>query len=470
MPDKSNYPPLKEKDLPRPPHWSRALGVGVVVMGLAIGTGELIMWPNLTVRFGLSILWGAFIGILFQYFINREVARLSIATGESFFTTSSRILSYLAPFWLISAFILYIWPGWAGAIGTSLTALTGLGNHILWAWASLILVLLLTLKGRVAYKVLEKGLMITVPLFFILLVTISIQNLAWQDLAKGAAGLFSIGWLPDDIDIPMFLAAVVFAGAGGLLNLAVSLWYRDKQFGMGSYIGRITNPITGKQEAVPATGFTFKPNERNIKNFKGWMRLVDIDQGLIFFCLGLLTLFLLSLNSYVVLKPKGLVPEGLQVAVVQANIFGEKWGIWGYNLFLFMTSLMLFSVMWALLDAFTRIVSDIIYVNSKSGPLKKYFSFAKNLSLSSLYYILITTIVFSGIILLPFNTPLIFLKVSAVLAGAVMALYTPILAYAVNTKLPKEVRPSLITNIALVSASVFYLVFSVLILKARLFP
>ena len=82
------YPALQKRDLPAPPHWSKAIGVGVVVMGLAIGTGELILWPHLITKHGLGLLWLALLGIIFQYFINQEVARHEIATGEGFFTTS----------------------------------------------------------------------------------------------------------------------------------------------------------------------------------------------------------------------------------------------------------------------------------------------------------------------------------------------------------------------------------------------
>lgn len=70
-----NYPALEKRPLPKPPHWSKAIGVGVVVTGLAIGTGELILWPHLITKHGLALLWLALLGILFQYFINKEIAR-----------------------------------------------------------------------------------------------------------------------------------------------------------------------------------------------------------------------------------------------------------------------------------------------------------------------------------------------------------------------------------------------------------
>lgn len=463
----SDFSPLITRELPSPPHWKQALGVGIVMMGLAIGTGELILWPHLITKHGLGILWLAMLGISFQYFINQEVARHTLATGESFFTASSRVFKWSAMFWLASAVLLYIWPGWAGAIGTTLTELFGMGNYLIWAWIALGLILLLTFSGKVAYVILERSLKITVPAFFLMLVIISFFNLDWPTIKLGLAGLMNFGNVPATVDINVLLGAVVFAGAGGMLNLCVSLWYRDKQVGMAKYIGRITNPITGKTEAVPTTGFTFDMTAENKKKWRGWMRYVKIDQGIIFWLLGFITLFLLGLNAYAVLTPRGLVPEGLQVAVVQAHIFGEKLGPWGYKLFLVMASLMLFSVMWTVIDALTRIVSDIIYTNSRAGRLKKYFFPLSKLSLNHLYYILIVAVVAIGAALSPLKQPLTLLTISAVLGGATMAIYTPFLIYLNNFCLPKALRPSWFTNIVMGMISIFFLYFSIAIIRSH---
>ncbi len=458
------FPPLENRPLPPAPHWKKVLGVGFIVMGLVVGTGELIMWPHLVTKFGPGILWAAFLGISFQYFINQEVARHALATGESFFTSSARILKWLAPLWFLSAFILYIWPGWAGALGTTLHELFGFGSHFVWALLSLALVLILTFSGRIAYSILERTLKIIVPIFFVLLLVVSFMNLKISHLKEALAGLVNFGWIPKDIDFNVFLAAIVFAGAGGLLNLCISLWYRDKQAGMGRYVGRIANPITGKPEAVSATGYTFEPTAENLKKWKHWMKLIKIDQGIIFWFLGLITIILISLNAYAVLAPKGLVPEGLNVAVAQAHIFGEQWGLWGFKLFLLMAFLMLFSTMWAVIDAFTRIISDIIYVNSRTGPFKRFLSGLKNISLHYLYYGLITILVIIQAILIPFKTPLGYLTISAVLGGLAMAIYVPILLYLNNRRLSKPLRPGWITNIVLFFAFLFYFALSIKII------
>lgn len=459
--NKEQFPALIKKDLPPPPPWQKALGVGVVVMGLAIGTGELILWPHLIVKHGLVLLWLAFLGITFQYFINQEVARYTIATGESFFTASARVFKWSAIFWLIAAPLLYIWPGWASAIGTTLKELFGFGQHIFWAMLPLGLVLILTYSGKVAYTVLEYSLKIIVPLFFVMILIISFLNVDLNTLKEALIGLLSFGVIPENVDINVLLGAVVFAGAGGMLNLCVSLWYRDKQTGMAAYIGRITNPITGKAEAIPATGYFFEPNKENLQKWYGWLRYVRIDQGVIFWFLGFLTLFLLSVNAYAVLAPRGLVPEGLQVAVVQAYIFGEQWGPIGFKLFLVMAFLMLFSVMWTVIDALTRIVSDIFYTNSRSGPLKRYFSCLENVSLNTLYYVIITIVAVVGAFLIPFRQPLTLLVISAVLGGLTMAIYTPLLVYINNTRLPKPLRPSWLTNLIMALISIFFIYFSV---------
>ncbi len=455
-----SFPPLEFRELPDPPHWRKAIGVGIVVMGLAIGTGELILWPSLVVNHGLSVLWMALVGILIQFVINHEVARLALATGESFFTSSARVLSWTPLLWMFAAVVLYIWPGWASALGTMLTALFGFGNYLAWAWAGLGLVLVLTFSGRAAYAGLERGLRVIVPTFFVLLVVMSFVNLTWADFGDGLRGLMSFGHIPRGIDTDTLLSAIVFSGAGGMLNLVIGLWYRDKRFGMGAYVESIQNPVTGHPVAISPLGATFHPGPETHHRWRGWLRYVRIDQGLIFLALGFTTLFLLSLNAHAVLVPRGLHPVGADIAVAQADIFGLKLGIIGTKIFLAMASLMLFSVLWTVIDAFARIVSDIIYTNSRVGRLAPLFRPVRTVSLHVLYYGLIIIIVLLGASLLPYKQPFALLVLSGVLGGLTMALYVPFLWYINARRLPRELRPGLITQCALAGATIFYWYFS----------
>ena len=77
-------PSLKEADLPaRKKSLIKMIGPGVVMAGLAIGSGELIMWPWITSVVGAQLLWAAAIGIFLQLWINIEIGRWSIVTGET---------------------------------------------------------------------------------------------------------------------------------------------------------------------------------------------------------------------------------------------------------------------------------------------------------------------------------------------------------------------------------------------------
>jgi len=459
----SHLPALIEKELPAPPKLGRAFGVGIVVMGMAMGTGELIMWPHLSVKYGLGLLWLALIGILFQYIINQEVARHALATGESFFTSASRFIFWAPFFWLPAAILLYVWPGWASALGTILAALFGFGHYVFWAWISLTLVLILIWRGKIAYHLLERSLKIVVPIFILLLFLVSFINLNWTDLKAVGAGLVNFGYLPAGVDLAVLLGAVVFAGAGGMLNLCVSLWYRDKGLGMGHYAGRIANPITGEPEAVAVSGYTFALTKENLKNWRSWLWYLRFDQGLIFALLGLVSLVLLSANAVAVLGPLGLVPQGVEVATAQAEIFRLNWGWFGGKLYLLMAYLMLFAVMWTVLDALTRMVADLIHTNAQAGRLTATFRWFNKISIHHLYYALITIFIFIQAILLPFNQPLGFLVISSVLGAITMAIYTPLLFYLNNWRLPPSLRPGWLSNFLLLAAAIFYSYFSILI-------
>lgn len=449
------------KDLPPPPPLKKVFGVGFIAVGLAVGTGELILWPYLATRHGFSILWLALLGITLQYFINQEVARHALATGESFYSSSAKVFAWLAPFWLLATVLLYAWPGWAGALGTILAELLG-GSYIVWARVSLALVVIFTFLGRVAYVLFERMMKVLVLTFFALVATVSVLTLHAEDIFSFFRGLTHPEWLANLPDMNVLFGAMVFAGAGGLLNLCLSLWYRDKQAGMGAYAGRITNPLTGKAEAVAVHGFSFPLSEPNLREWRGWLRYLRLDQGILFWFLGGLTLLLLSMNAHAVLAPQGLIPQGVDIVVMQANVFGAQWGAWGHTFFLVAAFLILFSTLWTIVDAVARTISDIAFVNSRTGPFAKWADGLTKVSAHHWYYGVVIGMAIVNALLLTFREPLFFIVASSVLGGFTMALYTPLLIYLNNKKLPKPLRPGWATNAMLGLASLVYGAFTVL--------
>jgi hypothetical protein len=57
----------KQKNLPQPPSLWRTIGPSFILLGLALGSGELILWPFIAANYGLGLLWGAYWELLFNF-------------------------------------------------------------------------------------------------------------------------------------------------------------------------------------------------------------------------------------------------------------------------------------------------------------------------------------------------------------------------------------------------------------------
>ena len=91
------------------------------------------------------------------------------------------------------------------------------------------------------------------------------------------------------------LGALAFAGVGGTLNLGQGNYIKDKGYGMGKYIGRITSPITGQKETMSEVGYQFPHTEENLSRWRSWWRKASWEHLLTFFTPCILCLVLLTL-------------------------------------------------------------------------------------------------------------------------------------------------------------------------------
>jgi hypothetical protein len=69
--------------LPEPMPLRRMVGPSVILVGLSIGSGEFVLWPRLTAEWGFALFWACWVGLTLQFFLNMEIERWTLATGES---------------------------------------------------------------------------------------------------------------------------------------------------------------------------------------------------------------------------------------------------------------------------------------------------------------------------------------------------------------------------------------------------
>ena len=118
-------PPYRHGHLPRFPGWGAALGPGIVWMALAQGSSELIWWPYLIAKYGLTFLCLLIPACLLQFPINYAIGSYTLLTGETIFQGFFRLhrLVGLALWILMTASLLWF-GAFASAGGTALAALT----------------------------------------------------------------------------------------------------------------------------------------------------------------------------------------------------------------------------------------------------------------------------------------------------------------------------------------------------------
>jgi len=426
---------LPRQAMPRFPGWWAALGPGIVWMALAQGSGELIWWPYMVAKYGLTFLWLLAPACLLQYPLNLEIGRYTLLTGESIFRGFIRLHQGFGIFlWLLMS-VSFLWFGaFASAGGTAMAELTHFpegwtqrGQSLFWGYASIAIFLIAILASGVVYTLIERFMKIVAVVTVAGLLFACTQSDVTTALPGFVRGLFgSTAAMPrpwDNHDASKLLTAITFAGLGGFWILFYSYWLRDKGAGMAGLAGRITG-LGGAEEAVLSDGFLPSNDSHSAQQWQTWRRFLRIDI-LIGIIGNLLTTLMTCLLAYALLFPKGLLPQEYELAVVQSQFFAVSWGEIGRLLFLVVAAAFLTDTWLATADAVSRIQTDIIltlFPKSRRLPARRW------------YYIFLAllTVITSFTMQLDAPGPLILL--SAVI-GFVGTLIFPVALYLLNYRL-----------------------------------
>src|SRR3954471_6574355 len=287
------------RELPEAPPLRRLVGPSVILIGVGIASGEYILYPYIASRAGLTFLWAAVVGILVQYFINMEIERYTLATGETALGGFQRMWRGWGIVLGAGAILATMWPGWATAAATVTTFAVGGGDPNAIAIAMLLVIGVALTASPVVYQTVERLQFIKVAIvlvFVVVAVFAGISGTAYSDTTQVVT---SFGTFPGEIELAILVGALAAAGAGGANNLVQSNWIRDKGFGMGRYAPRIVSPVTGEEEAAPAgRPYTFPLDEANMSRWRVWWRRANLEQFVSFAVVGGIAIIVFSLVAY----------------------------------------------------------------------------------------------------------------------------------------------------------------------------
>jgi hypothetical protein len=457
-----NLAPVEYADLPEPLPMKRVLGPSVLLLAGAIGSGEYVLWPYITSQVGLALVWLVLVGVGTQYFLNMEIERYTLATGETAVTGFTRLWKPWGALFIVMTIVPWAWPGWATGGTTTLSFAMGFSEEAVpyITIGVLLLIGAVLTVSPVVYQTVEKIQFFFVGLIVLFMLYALVALLGLDGYAALGEGFVQVGRIPDaigSIGAATLLGAIAFAGAGGSLNLVQSNWVRDKNLGMGARLPRIVSPITGEEMAAPTTGYFFRRDDENLRRWRGWWKVADREQFLTFFVIGAIALLTFMTLTYVTVGT-GVSEESFEFIRVQGETLAAEQGSWLGTTFWLIGSVVLYSTNLAVLDMVGRVTADVL----KTGPLANSTTWTE----SRLYFVTVWgEIIFGSIILLSGVTqPLVLLVIASSLNGLVMFVYSCLLIQLNKRTLPREIGLRGGRLVAIGWAVLFYGFFSAILL------
>jgi hypothetical protein len=469
---RSGLDPWVRADLPAPPApkglgWLGVVGPGVIVLGASIGSGEFLLGPAVFVRHGLSLLWVTTVAVLLQTVFNTEVMRYTLATGEPVFTGFMRTRpSSTAWAWLYAGlyFLQVGWPAWAGTAAAAIfflfaQRLAGPSDaaaiYYIGVGTFLACVAVLSVGRRIerTLELLNWVLIVCILGSFLALAVLFVPAETWFAAAAGLGGFDTVGgtfnFFPAGIDFFLLGALVAYSGCGGVGNLTLSNWARDKGYGMGERAGYIPAAIGGHKVKLAHSGFIFAHDAEAMRRWRGWWRVVRADQWGVFFVGAVLGMVLPAL-LYVTFLPRGSDIQGIGIGAALAHGVDARAGALLGGVIAFLGAWILFKTQLDVLEGMVRAITDILWTGSRQVRAWR------GGDVRAVYYSVLAAVVLWGIAALRLAQPIVLLKLGANVGAVVLIVASLHLLY-VNTRLlPQHVRPPMWRRAALIGMALFY--------------
>jgi Mn2+/Fe2+ NRAMP family transporter len=470
-------PEWAQAELPLPPPYTvrnviRVIGPGAIFLGLSLGSGDWMLGPAATARWGPGILWICTVSVLLQALLNTEMARYTLATGEPIFAGFMRLRPgprLWGPVYALLHLGQVGWPGWALAAASALTA-AFLGRVprlddrpvIIWlGYAIFFGAVALVVLGARARKTVEWAEWIVMAwtlLFLAVLAYVFVPASVWRAVGSG----FVIPALPPDRDVRNWVLLAAFAaysGAGGTINAALTQWLRDKGFGMGGTVQSQSVMLGGERIAFARDGKTFPPTEANLDKWRQWWRYLRTDFWFLW-PLGCLVSMALPAVLAAHFAGTGEIWSGFASPTWLAQAVGWRSGLVLWTLALLTGFAVLGLTQVGIAVGFARIVTDILWTAwARTRPV------GRSAPSRGLYYMVLVGYVAVGCVAMTAGDPFRLIVIGANVAALNFVALSIHTVWLNRALLPAELRPSLWREIGVLACGAFFAALLVQVLK-----
>ena len=492
---RGRLPDWEVAELPEPLPFSfrnafKVIGPGAIMLAASIGGGEWLIGPATVIKHGPGVLWIATVAIILQLIFNLEGIRYTLYTGEPAISGIMRLrpgcrfwggayvlltamqlgVPALAPAAAVTVFgmmqnrVPVAAPSdqeWqdvanAGAVEaeTSLRsqkdqAASDARFNLKITYGVIIATLLLLMFGGTIERMLEWASWFMIAYIFIFLIAVNIWFVPLEYWGRTLKGFCQFGAWPKDAEPLLMASFFATAGAGGIGNLTISNWVRDKGFGMGSVVGAIPSAVGAKEVRLSHVGKVFAITVENMRRWRIWWRYVVIDQVWVW-ALGCFLGMFLNVNL-----AQAIIQPGTDLTNIGAGAFQAKYMAEHFWSALWMLGLLngfwiLYSTQLGNTDVLIRTLTDTLWTASSRVRSWRSGSIAK------VYYTLLLIFTAWGLIAVHLGTAMQLFQYLATMAGVVMSI-AGVQLYLVNTRLlPRELQPSWWRKAALLLCSLAY--------------
>jgi hypothetical protein len=466
-PRHGELPPWDVADLPAPPAFGlgnafKVIGPGAVMAATSIGGGEWLVGPAAAVKYSSQIFLIATVAIVLQVLFNLEAIRYTLYTGEPICSGIMRLKPgprFWAGFYILLGFFQLGWPALAGSaaatlLGAWMGRMPGAPDQATQAWVATALmlaaVLILSFGGTIE-RMLEYFAWTMLGVVFCFLIAVNVAFVPLSHSAHTFVGFFRFSGLPHPIEWSLIGALAATAGSGGIGNLTITNWIRDKGFGMGSLVGAIPSAVGGHKIQLSHVGKVFRASGENLGRWREWLRYVHVDQLWVWGLFCFLGMFL-NVNLATAIIPHGTNLQGLAAGAYQAEYLARIWpGFW--FLTLFNGFWILFKTQLGNTDILVRTATDAVWMSSPRARAGKR-------GIRAIYYGILVAFSVWGAIVIRSASPFELFKVLANMAGLVLVI-SGVQIFLVNRRfLPRALRPAPWREAGLLLCVAFYAFFA----------